>query len=100
MPPSDDDRPPPKPGTVSDRGVEMLERIHDQLERANRRDRQHDFSVLRLLGALMQMFAIVAALWGVATLVDAQPSSATARLVLACFLQLASLSAFAIDRFR
>lgn len=96
---NESDRPSPGPDENRDRNVELLERILDQLERADRRDRQHDFSVLRLCGALMQMFAIVAAFWGVAALVDAQPSPATARLTLACFLQLASLSAFAIDRF-
>ncbi len=100
MPPDRNESRPPRSDSVTDRGVEVLERIHDQLERASRRDRQHDFSVLRLLGALMQMFAIVAALWGASALIDAQTQSATPRLLLACFLQLASLSAFAIDRFR
>ena len=90
----------PTPDADHDRSVELLERIHDQLDRANRRERQHDFSVLRLCGALMQMFAIVSALWGLAAIVDGQPLPATAKLTLACFLQLAALSAFAIDRFR
>ncbi len=95
---SETDRPPADQD--QDQKVEWLQRIHDQLERANRRDRQSDFSVLRLSGALMQMFAVVAAIWGVVGLVDGQATSATARLTLACFFQLASLSAFAIDRFR
>jgi D-glycero-D-manno-heptose 1,7-bisphosphate phosphatase len=77
-----------------------LERISDQLARAERGRRQHDFSVLRLFGALLQMLAIVGALWGTSALVADDSAVATARLGLACFLQLASLSAFAIDRFR
>jgi len=80
--------------------ITALERIHDQLERTHRKDRQHDFSFLRLFGALLQMLAIVAALWGVVALMDDQSASATARLTLACFFQLAAVSAFAIDRFR
>ena len=76
-----------------------LEKIHDQLERAHRKDRQHDFSFLRLFGALLQMLAIVAALWGVVALMDDRSAPATARLTLACFFQFAAVSAFAIDRF-
>jgi D-glycero-D-manno-heptose 1,7-bisphosphate phosphatase len=90
---------------AADRGhgdpvVSALERIHDQLERAHRKERQHDFSFLRLLGALLQMLAVVAALWGVIALMDDQSAPATARLTLACFFQLAAVTAFAIDRFR
>jgi D-glycero-D-manno-heptose 1,7-bisphosphate phosphatase len=80
--------------------VALLDKIHAQLERAHRTDRQHDFSVLRLLGALLQMFAIVSAIWGAAALLGDQTVNATPRLVLASFLQVASLTAFAIDRFR
>ena len=80
--------------------VEWLAKIHAQNERSNRRDRQLDFSTLRLFGALLQMLAIVAALWGFSVLLDEQDATASARFLLACFFQLASLSAFAIDRFR
>lgn len=83
-----------------DEVVVMLDRIHRQLERADRQTQQQDFSLLRLFGALLQMFAIVAAVWGAASLLDDQFAPATARLMLACFLQLASISAFAVDRFR
>lgn len=83
-----------------DQVLRALDRIHDQLERADRRNRQADFSVLRLFGALLQMFALVAALWGVAALLNEQSAPATARLMLACFLQLASITALAVDRFR
>ncbi len=78
----------------------LLERILLQLESSNRHERQQDFSVLRLLGSLMQMFAIVAALWGTLNLFDGSADFATAKLTLACFLQIASVSAFAVDRFR
>ena len=80
--------------------VALLGEIRDQLDRANRRERQHDFSILRLFGALLQMFAIVAAVWGAMFLADDQDVQALSRLMLACFFQLASVSAFAIDKFR
>lgn len=78
----------------------VLERIHDQLDRAQRRQRQHDFSFLRLFGALLQMLAVVSALWGAVALFDDNSAPATARLLLACFLQLAAIAALAMDRFR
>jgi len=79
--------------------VKMLSKIHDQLDRSRRHERQRDFSLLRLFGALLQMFAIMAALWGTAALLGDEHQISSARLALACFLQLASISAFAIDRF-
>lgn len=83
-----------------DKALQLLGRIHDQLERANRPKRQHDFSVLRLFGVLLQMFAIVLALLGAVKMADEQGAAATARFTFACFLQLASLTAFAVDRFK
>ncbi len=80
--------------------IQLLRQIHAQLDRAHRRERQQDFSVLRLFGALLQMVAIVAAVWGATALLSDQSMPATGRLVLACFLQLAAISAFALDRFR
>ncbi len=82
-----------------DRMIQALERIHGQLERAQRKDRQHDFSSLRLLAALLQMLAVVTTLWGVVALLDDQ-AAATGRIALACFFQLASLTAFLTDRLR
>jgi len=79
--------------------VRLLRQIHELLDRRERAQKQHDFSVLRLAGALLQMFAIVAALWGLMALADDQNAAATARFTLACFTQVASISAFAIDRF-
>ncbi len=79
----------------------LLAQISDQLDRAQRSDRQHDFSVLRLFGAVLQMFAVVAAVWGAMALFNnGADVDATPRLMLACFLQLATLCAYAIDRFR
>lgn len=88
------------PPSHEQEALQLLNRIHHQLERANRKKRQHDFSVLRLFSTLLQLFAVVAALWGVVALLNEQYPAAIARLVLACFTQLASISAFAIDRFR
>ena len=79
----------------------LLERIHDQLERFLRRERQEDFSFVRLVGTLLQMLAAVTALWGIVTLLSgADPAAATARLLLACFFQLAFLTALVADRLR
>jgi len=86
--------------TSNNETIHMLEKIHRQLERSHRIKRQHDFSILRLFGTLLQMFSIVTVLWGVSALLDDQNPTASARLLLACFLQLASISAFAVDRFR
>ncbi len=83
-----------------DEAVRTLGQIRDLLERAHRMRRQDDFSILRLFAALLQMFAIVSAVWGGSALLDEQADMATARFVMACFLQLASLGAFAVDRFR
>lgn len=78
----------------------LLEQIRDRLDRANRVGRQQDFSMLRLFGALLQMFAIVIVLWGGAALLHDQAATATARFALACYLQIASITALAVDRFR
>lgn len=86
--------------TGNDEVVPILHRIHDLLEREHRRGRQDDFSLMRLFAALLQMFAVVAAIWGGSALLGDQTGIATARLTLACFLQVASISAFAVDRFR
>lgn len=80
--------------------VDWLAKIHEQNERSQRQGRQLDFSTHRLFGALLQMLAIVAALWGFAALLNERDVMASSRFLLACFLQLASLSAFAVDRFR
>ena len=85
---------------VEEESVQLLRDIRDQLDRANRRDRQHDFSILRLFGSLLQMFAVVAALWGLLALTGEESDNATPRLILACFFQIAALSAFAYDKFR
>jgi len=85
---------------ADDETVQLLRDIRDQLDRANRRDRQHDFSIIRLFGSLLQMFAVVAVLWGLLALTGGEGDSTTPRLVLACFFQIAALSAFAYDKFR
>jgi D-glycero-D-manno-heptose 1,7-bisphosphate phosphatase len=83
-----------------DTSVRLLTEIRDRLDRADRRERQHDFSVLRLFGALLQMFAIVAAVTGLLAMLNDGDTAATARFALAAFLQLAALTAFGMDRFR
>ncbi len=90
----------PADASRDDEVVYLLGQINEQLDRAQRQRHQQDFSILRLFGALLQMLAIVAALWGTFALFDERAAPATGRLALACFLQLASISTFAIDRFR
>jgi len=80
--------------------VQRLDAISEQIARVQRGNRQNDFSVLRLFAALLQMFAIVSGVWGALALLNDLDTAATGRLLLACFFQLASLTAFAIDRFR
>ncbi len=90
----------PEPGKTIDGSVQVLQKILAQLEGAQREHVQDDFSILRLFGALLQMFAIVVAIWGLINLLNENDVAATSRFALACFFELASLSAFAIDRFR
>lgn len=88
------------PGAGGDESVRLLGEIRDLLQRAHRMRRQDDFSILRLFAALLQMFAIVSAVWGASALLDERADMATARFMMACFLQLGSIAAFAVDRFR
>ena len=89
--------PSPPDSAPPDRAVQLLTRIHELIDRAARRSSQDDFSVVRLFGALIQMLAIAVAVWGSFSLLSDDPL-ATPRLTLACFLQLAALTAFSIDR--
>ena len=79
--------------------LSALHQIRDRLDDANRQYQQQDFSLHRLLGALLQMFAIVAAVWGFLAMIDADPAAGT-RFALATFCQMAALTAFMLDRFR
>ena len=77
-----------------DRVVDVLEEIRDVLKRGERAARFEDFSFARLAGTLAQMLALVAGGWGIAALL-AGSEAALVRLVLAGFLQLVALTAFA-----
>lgn len=80
--------------------VQTLSRVAERLNRPFDSQRQDDFSMYRLLGAILQMLAIVSAIWGVGGILAGQAEAAVPRLLLACFLQLTSLSAYLADRFR
>lgn len=82
----------------TDRVVTLLEGIRNQLDHGHRQSRQQDFSVRKLFAALLQMLAVVSALWGLAALLDERDPTAAARFLLACFFQLAVLAAIAVDR--
>ena len=75
----------------------VLTQIRNLLDRGQRQQRQQDFSLLRLVGALVQMLAIVAAVWGL-YLLPSDAAGATARFGLAAFLQLAALTVVLADR--
>ena len=79
----------------------LLREIRDLLDRRQRAERQADFSFLRLFGALAQMFAIVLAVWGLAGMFDAQTvASAIARIILAVFFQLVTLTTLLTEQRR
>jgi hypothetical protein len=80
--------------------IRLLEDIRELLDRQCRRVRQTDFSFLRLAGTLLQMLAVSAGIWGVVALFGEEALAATARFALAAFLQLATLTAFVVDRQR
>lgn len=90
----------PRTDVRTDRTVELLEKISEQIDRAQRSRRHHDFSVLRLIGALLQMFAIVTAVWATMALVDGSLDQSFIRILFASFLQIAALTALVVDRFR
>jgi len=77
-----------------------LQNIHELLERSLRRNIHRDFSSLRLFGAILQMFAIAAGLWGAVALLGERYSESTPRFLLACLLQLLSIGAHMADRTR
>jgi D-glycero-D-manno-heptose 1,7-bisphosphate phosphatase len=79
--------------------VARLTEIRELLDRQQRAARQDDFSFLRLFGTLAQMLAIVMAVWGLIGMLNADTMPhATARLVLASFFQLVTLTTFMVER--
>jgi len=86
--------PPPRQQTeeTSARLLQVLTEIRDLLDRSTRRRRQEDFSLLRLGGTLLQMLAVVAAVWGLLALFSDNNAAAIARFTVAIFLQLATLT--------
>ena len=78
--------------------LRLLSEIRDLLDRSTRRRRQEDFSLLRLGGTLLQMLAVVAAIWGVFAMFSENNGAAIARLALAAFLQLVTLTVQLSDR--
>lgn len=84
-----------------DRAVASLLRdIRDRLDKALRREQQADFSLMRLAAVLLQMFALLACVWGGLAYMNSDPLGASARWALATFLQLASLTAVVSERLK
>ncbi len=88
-------------GTTPDADADvraLLTEIRDLLDRQQRARRQEDFSFLRLFGTLTQMLAVVTAIWGFMGMFDTQTMTpAIARLALAGFFQLVTLTTIAIE---
>ncbi len=99
-PPSEPGCPQPGQADTPDDTIKLLTEIRDLLDRSERRERQADFSLLRLVGSLLQMLAVVTALWALAALLGDTSADATPRFMFALFLQLAALTALLADRFR
>lgn len=70
----------------------LLTDVRDALQHRQRREGQDDFSLVRLIGSLMQMLALVVALWGVVGIFGQREVAAIARMGLAVFLQLLAIS--------
>ncbi|MCK4660131.1 MAG: HAD family hydrolase [Phycisphaerae bacterium] len=71
---------------------ELLAEIRDTLQRQQRQELQDDFSLVRLLGSLMQMLAIVAGLWGIVAIFGGRDVAAIPRIGLAIFFQLLAVT--------
>ena len=90
----------PGADSAEDRTLELLGEIRDAVQRQSRRENQDDFSLVRLVGSLMQMLAIVVALWSVAALFGGRDSPAVARMGLAIFLQMLAVTIYVVNRRR
>ncbi|MHC4611433.1 MAG: D-glycero-alpha-D-manno-heptose-1,7-bisphosphate 7-phosphatase [Planctomycetota bacterium] len=88
----------PPDDVSSDRSLQLLTEIRDLLDRSTRSRLQEDFSLLRLCGTLVQMLAVVVAVWGLFALFSDNNAAAIARFALAAFLQLATLTLHVSDR--
>jgi len=91
-------KPSPEPAEVSNR--ELLTEIRNALLQQHRRASQDDFSLVRLIGSLMQMLAIVVALWGLVGIFGGREVGAIARFGLAIFLQLVAITIHVVTRRR
>jgi len=91
-----DDRPADQ--VTSKQVLAVLTEMRELMDRSSRRRRQEDFSLVRLGGTLLQMLAVVTACWGIFGLFGGNHAAAIARLALACFLQLATLTIHINDR--
>lgn len=90
-----------EPRLENDRRTEaLLADIRELLDRQVRRHRQDDFSFLRLFSSMMQMLSVVALIWACVSLFSDRAIEATARLLLALFLQTATLTLTLMDRHR
>ncbi|MFH0980901.1 MAG: HAD family hydrolase [Planctomycetota bacterium] len=87
-------------GSADESTRQVLTEVRDALQRQQRRESQEDFSFVRLLGALMQMLAIVVALWGVVGIFSGQHVASIPRLGLAIFLQLLAITVHIVERRR
>lgn len=80
--------------------VKLLIDIRNLLDRRQRVASQEDFSLIRLVGTLVQMLALVVGLWGVFAMFQDLLPEAQMRFALAIFLQLLTLTMVVANRFR
>ncbi len=88
----------PRRDSAEEPDRKLLTEIRDAVQRQQRRDNQDDFSLVRLIGSLMQMLAIVVALWGVVGIFGGQHVAAIPRLGLAIFLQILAFTIYIVRR--
>lgn len=79
----------------------LLRKVVELQERQLRADSHGDFSVLMLLGAVVQMLALACAVWGLFAMIEGgteQNVAAMLRFLLAGFAQLLALTLFTLSR--
>ena len=81
----------------ADQRTALLQEILNFMRQVDRRNQSEDFSMGRLIGALVQMLAVAALIWAIFAMIKGGPSAAPTaivRLLLAMVLQTMALTCF------
>lgn len=92
-----------KQSSSESESVSLLRKMVNFQERRLRAESHGDFSVLTLLGAIVQMLALACGVWGLFAMIEGgteQNVAAMLRFLLACFTQLLALTLFLLARQR